>query len=379
MENISSILEGKIISAKNYEEILDFISFITDFPPRHFIHIQYLYFNGEINSYLANLKSKDFQLSQLNPNVCAFNYHINKKDYKIRGAFFVQPSTFSNLYAIYSISSSYNWSIFHQIILRRQYPRIVLLYWKQSEQTKALKLVEETLRHNYVLRVKKLSLKEKRENEKEKVSLGAKTAKAKFDSYLEWTNKTLSQVLDEAKERDQWFKKITFQLFKKQNEIIFHIPSAICKMSKFGYFSCNNLYPIIFPVVKKELEPPLKDRILLFKDRGLKERNYKPSSALTIIFEDEIFKNIDTFRYFSEIIKRYPNSTKAFFHTNPYFHASIADFLDGSSIDLWISNYKTVLLVPQIRTSISSLERLVAYIFDNFHEGIVEQYQSENE
>jgi hypothetical protein len=379
MHNHPGVFEDRVANSQNYEELFEFLAFIKELPPRCFLHIQYIYFNGNLASYFNNLLVSKCNILSLNQNISAFRYTIKESDSIVNGTFFIQETIFPNLYTLYSISSSSNWGKFHRLVLQRQYPRIVLLYWKQTEQIKALTLLEELLKTKYALRVKKISLKEKRESGKEQKGIEPKSTKAKYDSYLEWTSKTLFQVLDEAKEREQWFKKIVFQLFRIKDGLLSPIPFAVCNISKYGYFSCNNLFQTIFPIIRQELEPPLKERIQLFKARGLKERDYKPSPALTINYADDLFSNKSTFNYFSDIIKKYPSSTKALFHSNPYFHASIADFLDGSSLDIRISDYKTILIVPQIQTSISSLERLVSYIFDNFYEGKVEEYKSENE
>ena len=379
MHNHLGVFEEKIRSAKNYEEIFEFLSFISELPPSNFLHIQYVYFRGDFATYFSKLKLNKCSFEYLNPKVGAFHFTIKQSDSTIKGSFFVQETSHPDLYTLISISRTSNWNNFLHLVLQRQYPRIVLLYWKQTELTKSLRLLEEHLKDKYALRVKRLSLKEKRELWKEQIGAESKPTKAKYDSYLEWTSKTLSQILDEAKEREQWFKKIVFALFPIKDGLIFSTASAICSISKYGYISCDNLFHSVVPLLREELEPPLNERIQLFKSRGLKERNYRPSSALTINYSDEIFKDKSIFDHFSSIIRRYPNSTKALFHSNPYFHASIADFLDGSSLDIRISDHKTLLIIPQIQTSISSLERLVAYIFDNFYEGKVEEYKSANE
>jgi hypothetical protein len=379
MPSYSSVFEEKLASANNYEEVFEFLSFIDEFPPRQLLNIQYVYFQGDFPTFFAKLQINNGSINVLNPNVNAYRFVIKQAENSFKGSFFIQETIFPDLYIFYSISRPNNWNAFLRLVLQRQYPKIVLLFWKQSELSRALRLLEETLKEKYALRIKRLSLKEKRELEKNHKSTEAKAPKAKYDSYLEWTNKTLSQVLDEAKEREQWFKKIIFELFRYKDGIMLPVSSSVCSLSKYGYFSCTSLFHTVFPILRQELEPPLTERIQLFRARGLKERNYKPSTALIIRYPDDIFSDKSLFGQFSSVIKKYPNSTKALFHSNPYFHASIADFLDGSSVDVRISDSRTLLIIPQIYTSINCLERLVAYIFDNFYEGKVEEYISASE
>ena len=130
--------------------------------------------------------------------------------------------------------------------------------------------------------------------------------------------------------------------------------------------------PFLSNLVKK-LEPPLDKKIDLFKNKGLKERHFQPAIPLAIEYKKDIFKDKEILRLFTYVIKKYPNSTRAIYHGNPYFNASVADFKDGSSFDIWISNPKRILIIPQIKTSVEGLERFISFIFDNFQEGMLKE------
>jgi hypothetical protein len=86
-----------------------------------------------------------------------------------------------------------------------------------------------------------------------------------------------------------------------------------------------------------------------------------------------LFNKDQNLQAFRKLVERFPYSSKALYHANPYFHASIADFKDNSSYDVFIANPKRILIIPQIRTSIEALERFVSFIFFEFREGTVKE------
>ena len=373
MEDTIQLFKNQIKLAKETDDITDYFSIISHFPPYVYHHFQYLYYYGDVYDYFLKMSQKNEYLYLLNKQIGGYKYKLISKNREVEGYFYIQRTSIENMYLIHSISYSFGWSLFKKKILENRYPKIVLLYWKQSELTKAINVLEKSQQSIYKLTVKELSITERREDTGIDKGKQKDRRSREYDSIREWTSKDLSQVLDEAIERDQWFKKMKFQLFRKIKDRVSSFPSATCNISKFGYISFDNLYPIFFSVLLKELEPPFGRKIALFKDKGLKERNYKPSIPLAIEYKREIFNEKDNVEYFRDVIQKYPNSTKAFFHTNPYFHVSLADFKDGSSFNIWISNPKRILIIPQIKTSVEGLERLIAFIFDNFQEGTIKE------
>jgi hypothetical protein len=63
----------------------------------------------------------------------------------------------------------------------------------------------------------------------------------------------------------------------------------------------------------------------------------------------------------------------AVYHMNPYIHATLTDFFDGSSIDVVSHGTDRLALYPGYNCSIHSLMRVSERISRNFHEGRVEE------
>jgi len=361
MEEDIKLFESKIRDVNKTEDLLDFMSFLAPYPLYLFHNIQFFFCDKKIDE-IFKFNSNEYykaNLIDLNNKVNAYKYVFKRKNVNSNVVFFIQRTSTKNLYLLHSMSFLRDWNYFIKRFLDKLYPSIVRLFWKQNELVSALKELENNLIDKYEILVRELIFKERRNHKK-------------YDSDRKWTKKTLTNIIQESLERDQWFKKVKFQLFKRKNDIIYREPTANCSISKYGHLSLDNSYYDLISLLKY-LEKPLINKINLFKNKGLKERDFIPSSPIIISYEEDVFKDRTNLLLFINKIKKYPHSTKAIYHYNPYFYASIADFKDGSSFEVRINDQSNILIVPQIKTSIEGLERLISFIFESFKEGEIKE------
>ncbi len=373
MDNLINLYEAKLASAGTLDEVNAYLSILPFLPPYLFLHIQYFYCAEEVPRTFDKATNEKFKITAINDKVPCYQFSAKRHHKDVRVSFTITPSSVRNLFLLSSLCYSYEWNTLVDLLLTNRYPKIVLFYWKQHDISKALKVLEGSVRSNYRLIVKELSLKQKREKQLDNDNGYKKPLSEKYDSVREWTSKSLSQVLDEALEREQWFKKVKFQLVKASSTLLNPEPIATCSVSKFGSISYNNLHSLLTSHLCKELEPSYEASIKLYAKRGLKENNYIPVRPIAVEYAYDLFDKDQNILVFRKLIEQFPYSSKAFYHSNPYFHASIADFKDSSSYDVFISNPKRILIIPQIRTSIEALERFISFIFFEFREGTVKE------
>jgi hypothetical protein len=373
MDDLITLYDAKLASANTYDDIAAFLAIQKPFPSYLYYHLQYFYCTEKLRSTILEASNENVIISIINNKIPSFRFLFKKYHKKVEASFTIMSSSVQNLFILSSLCYSFEWNAIVDNLLKNRYPKIVFFYWKQRDLNKALKILEGSLRANYTLLIKELSIKEKREKQANSEDSRKKPAPDNYDSLREWTSKPLSQVLDEALEREQWFKKIKFQLYKCSNNIPYPEPAATCNISKFGSISFDNLYEVFTSYLCKELEPSFETSIRLYTKRGLSERDSIPSKPIAIEFDYDIFTKDHNLFVFKKLIERFPYSSKAIYHSNPYFHASIADFKDSSSYDVFISNPKRLLIIPKIRTSIEALERFVSFILYEFHEGTVKE------
>ena len=76
------------------------------------------------------------------------------------------------------------------------------------------------------------------------------------------------------------------------------------------------------------------------------------------------------------VLRKYPHSIHAVQHGNPYVHVQIADTFDGSAFEVWSLADDEMVIVPQLHSTEAAVERLVHYVYEEFREGTITDYES---
>lgn len=62
---------------------------------------------------------------------------------------------------------------------------------------------------------------------------------------------------------------------------------------------------------------------------------------------------------------------------SPHLHISMADFVEGSSWDVWVLSPRRVLIIPGPKCSVAALTRFTSYLFAEGWEGEIGEYQNQ--
>jgi hypothetical protein len=277
------------------------------------------------------------------------------------------------LYRLVTVSQPDFWNIAVRRFVKNEYPRLTRVFFRQIELREAMESLERELGTQYRLVVRQTSVVKGRRTKQP----GPPTA-AEYDTERQWSERgiTVHQAFDAAEEADQLFTRVVFQI-----EPTRLTPRAMdgvvsCLLYRTGQVHLTGQYALLGTCLLPMLERAVGVRLDLFERRGLIERNYEPAKPLEIGFRRPLFTENETLRQFVELLMDYPRATKALLHANPYVHASVADFEDGSSFEVWVLNPKRILLMPRSRTSIAALSRFTEYVFSEFEEGDVSEYVS---
>jgi len=176
----------------------------------------------------------------------------------------------------------------------------------------------------------------------------------------------------------QWFTSLAFGVNHFQTRFDRYESVASCKIYKYGYVHYDALHGEFTGALLALLEERAISRMSLFENRGIRERRklgHIPSVPLQISYPIPVFEKPEGLRRLHQTIRSFPNATKAVYHSNPYFHASVADVSDGSSFDLWVLSPSRMLIVPQAKSTAPALDRIVSHIFTDFREGEITEFQ----
>jgi len=377
MENAIEVFEDRARYARSSAEIDEFLTFLPPMPRYTAIGIYILHCPMDLGQFFANAAKRIHRLRVVNANAGAFEYerrYGRKLIRAVRGMFVILPSTQNHIYRLLSVCRSDFWNDGVRYLVRHQYPKVVPLFLKQGELRKALRELRDRLGTEYRLMASEMSLKELRPRSETRRKL------TEQDSGRWWTDRSVEEVFDEAQERGQWFTSIAFKVERWRERRERYEEEASCRLYKYGYLQYDYLHSEFTQKLLPTLEKAASDRVELFTNRGIRERRergYPPSVPLEITYPVPVFEDPDGLKRLESTVMTYSNATKALFHSNPYFHASVADVSDGSSFEMWVLSSNRILIVPQGRSSAPALERLVSHIFSDFREGEVAEYSGE--
>ncbi len=288
---------------------------------------------------------------------------------QLSGWFAMIPAGHSRIYKLVTVASREYW---HRIILpfvRGGYPRLAPIYLMQRELQDGLKALSDALPPNHRINLVRASSKE-RITARSRTTQGSRR---RYRSNVTYTQEALETAFQLAHERGQWFRSLTVDVEKVTPEGIVAVVSGFT-LSKDGWTAWDSLRGRLDVSLERVLVDRTSERLNLFRNRGLVTRNYAPDVPLAIEFEVAVFDDRRVLRSFGALMFKYPRSTKALLHQNPYYHMSLSDQGDGSAFDLWVLSPRRVLVVPRLRASEPALSRLVNYIVENFRDARVSNY-----
>jgi hypothetical protein len=359
----------KIVLTADESGVIDtYLSMQQKFPLHVAIRQYLIYHDGDLEMTILHKFSGWYHSLQIaNPSASVFRLFISSADDEPKTGFFaILPSDKPNIYRLLSVSFSQFWYRAIRRLVKELYPEAMPVYFRQTEIQDALTSFEHQLGSKFRVRIADVTMKGKRENRF-------------YDTERLWTDLSISESFEKALERNLWFASLRFIVQQKEEKFGNYRNIASGRLYKKGEIFYDFYHFEITSYLISVLVDYSAKRFQLLSKRGIRERNYEAGFPLEIYYKDEVFSDLEEIHRFAETIQKYPNATKAVFHGNPYYHASIADFLDGSSFEIWIVSPSRAIIVPQARSSTQAFERLITHILYEFKEGKVNEYTGANE
>ena len=202
------------------------------------------------------------------------------------------------------------------------------------------------------------------------------TSRKRFQSVREWTDMDLEAAFVEARDRNDWFRSVSFDIVTENNNRLAST-GTYGKLSKFSHLTCNGRFELF---EKSLLEPIVQigaDRLRFFSNRDRERTVGHVPAPVQIEYSTDVFKSSEQAKRLIAAMQRFSHGTCTILHANPYVHLTMVDNRDFSSADIWVLAQNQILLVPQIRSSAVALKRIVNHIFENFKEGTISEYQAQ--
>jgi len=186
------------------------------------------------------------------------------------------------------------------------------------------------------------------------------------ESSIHYEEREYYEVFNEAEEHNKYVDKLQFYLDSPR----LSFRSYLTRKGESRFIGGSS--EIYFNVFLDKLSKLISEKGELFEGKG-REYGSKEAKPLEIKFDESVISDVNDNLELIKALDGVPKSNLTIYHKNPYLHASIMDYIDGSSADVFITSESKISIVPGFEASRDSLIRLCDNIVQGFREGEVRE------
>lgn len=267
--------------------------------------------------------------------------------------------------SLYVVLSDYKPGLFKSLFIKlvnHNFPSLARIFLRNSE----IRQVFDSLKERHIASLVSRVLYYSRESDK-----------SGLDKDLKWTkNKPYDRIFEIVREQNGWIKKVNFSSYREPKseydptyEFLFQASISLDLQfwvkGDFLTFRKNILDQMIQVV---------NSRFGYFSKRSESAKDRTPE-PLVVQFKTPVFRDEGWNENFLDVMEELKNVSITQYHQNPYIHISLVDYQDGSSYGIWIVSETEVYIIPQIRASVASMNRIVNHINERISEGEIVKYE----
>jgi hypothetical protein len=326
------------------------------------IRMKVLFFPHTLESSIREKAFPDSRLTRLNNTSHAFRLDTRTPNGAVvRTHFVILPTSEPHVAVALSVSTVEEWVPLARF-LRDRYPRIVPIFLSQRELLSSV-LELRKMSEGYELRVRELTAKEPFSSD------GVRKSR----SVRAWTDEELQGALTGAADRKQIIQSARIGFYQRVGDEVAIVPSLVCKISKKSEVDITGRLHLAWNTVVQHIARLGESKLQFYSHRGLREAHYR-AAPLKIVFQRPVFSDVAEVRKLVAALEKYPKSMHAVRHGNPYAHVQLSDGFDGSSFDVWAVTPNEIAVIPRLKATAAAIERLIHYVFEEFREGLVQDY-----
>jgi hypothetical protein len=232
----------------------------------------------------------------------------------------------------------------------------------QTDQIRSLINKVEALPETRELRVRQVGSRAK---------IKSKGASKVLESDRRWTDLSVEEAFGELRSEGHWITDATVQ-FRYLS-----IPNASIKITRYGKLAFRKIAGAAFSSCVSTGALLARKTYEFLHGRARSKNTGYQIRPFNIEFGIPIFDSRQQIHLLQSALRKIPSVTCTTLHGNPYFHAVMVDYYDGSSYEVLVINPNHLTVIPQGRSTVSALQRLCAAVFYGFREGDLREVSSE--
>jgi len=185
---------------------------------------------------------------------------------------------------------------------------------------------------------------------------------------LSWPRLGLEGAFKYANEQNAWFRSLTFEALRESRV------AAEVSIYRNGVTKTDGDFLSVYASLVSRLCALARSNVELFGHRSRRENPDLTVRPLAIHFDVEQFEDVEENAKFIGAMRKLDNASVSVVHGNPYISLAVMDYSDGSAFDIWVLNPSEILIVPQFRSTVAAIKRVISCIFENYAEGTIRDY-----
>lgn len=181
-----------------------------------------------------------------------------------------------------------------------------------------------------------------------------------------WTDLTVDEAFKEMRASGEWITDVTASYRAGLN-------SGTVKMTRRGRLAFAGSAVYAFDFLVKRVAGLGEERYGFLHGRARTEATNYESRPFEIRFDAPVLRDGEQIGALSRVLHDIPHVSCTVVHGNPYFHAVLVDYTDGSVYEALVMQDHAVTVIPQGRATVRALQRLSSAVFASFREGTLQE------
>jgi len=181
--------------------------------------------------------------------------------------------------------------------------------------------------------------------------------------------KPVAEFFVELEEDRQWLRSIELTVRQRDSESRGRIRRDLT-------FSCQGTFSLFWRTALQAVKSMASANRETFQDRSVSTSPTRAARPLQIAYPSAVFDDKSQNHRLIRVLRKLPDCGLSVFHLNPLLHASLVDYVDGSTYSIWVTDSAAVKIIPGLKASAGSLGRLCNHINEHFEEGSIEDIPS---
>jgi hypothetical protein len=188
------------------------------------------------------------------------------------------------------------------------------------------------------------------------------------ESDRRWTDLSMPDAFAQLRELDASLERIRFEFTDAR------AARYAGSLGRGGEFTFAGNLPHYDAAVLQPCAEIAGARIERLAHRERREETNFQAQPFFITYDTDILDSSAARRRLVQALSTMTNSAHSVFHGNPYVHLALLDYVEDTSCDIYVMSPNRITVVPQTRSTPTSLERIYAHICREFGDGTIQDF-----